>query len=72
MNEFLLETESIDYNNPIIQEKVLELKKQSSDKLDYIEASKRAREALIGEQKVTNVEIHPFSVTIDENLIEKK
>ena len=36
MNEFLLETESIDYNNPIIQEKVLELKKQSSDKLDYI------------------------------------
>ena len=26
MNEFLLETESIDYNNPIIQEKVLELK----------------------------------------------
>ena len=27
MNEFLLETESIDYNNPIIQEKVLELKK---------------------------------------------
>lgn len=39
MKEFLLETESIDYNNPIIQEKVLELKKQSSDKLDYIENS---------------------------------
>ena len=39
MNEFLLETESIDYNNPIILEKVLELKKQSSDKLDYIENS---------------------------------
>lgn len=45
---------------------------EQDDKLDYIEASKRAREALIGEQKVTNVEIHPFSVTIDENLIEKK
>ena len=28
-----VETESIDYNNPIIQEKVLELKKQSNDKL---------------------------------------
>ena len=39
MNEFLLETESIDYNNPIIQEKVLELKKQSNDELDYIENS---------------------------------
>jgi hypothetical protein len=39
MNEFLLETESIDYNNPIVQEKVLELKKQSSDKLNYIENS---------------------------------
>lgn len=39
MNEFLLETESIDYNNPIIQDKVLELKKQSIDELNYIENS---------------------------------
>ena len=39
MNEFLLETKSINYNNPIIQEKVMELKKQSNDKIEYIKNS---------------------------------
>lgn len=36
MKEYLSETKSIDYMNPIIQEKVKELKEQSSDDADYI------------------------------------
>ena len=39
MKEYLIETASIDYMNPIIQEKVQELKNQSNDDLDYIEQS---------------------------------
>ena len=39
MKEYLIETPSIDYMNPIIQEKVQELRNQSSDDLDYIEQS---------------------------------
>jgi transglutaminase-like putative cysteine protease len=39
MKEYLIETPSIDYMNPIIQEKVKELRNQSSDDLDYIEQS---------------------------------
>ena len=39
MKEYLIETPSIDYMNPIIQEKVQELKNQSSDDLNYIEQS---------------------------------
>ena len=36
MKEYLLETKSIDYMNPHIQEKVQELKDQSYDDADYI------------------------------------
>ena len=36
---YLDETESIDYNNPIILEKVDELQKKSSSRIDYIEKS---------------------------------
>ena len=36
MNNYLAETPSIDYMNPHIQEKVCELKNQSSDEADYI------------------------------------
>lgn len=36
MDEYLTETPSIDYMNPHIQEKVCELKNQSTDKADYI------------------------------------
>ena len=36
MKEYLLETKSIDYMNPHIQEKVQELKDQSCDDADYI------------------------------------
>ncbi len=39
--DFLLETECIDYNNPAIQEKVLELKLNSDSKLKYIENAYR-------------------------------
>ena len=39
MKEHLIETPSIDYMNPIIQEKVQELRNQSSDDLDYIKQS---------------------------------
>ncbi len=39
MKEYLTETPSIDYMNPIIQEKVQELRNQTSDDLDYIEQS---------------------------------
>ena len=39
MKEYLIETPSIDYMNHIIQEKVQELRNQSSDDLDYIEQS---------------------------------
>ncbi len=34
--EYLIETKSIDFTNPIIQNKVQELKKQSLDENDYI------------------------------------
>ena len=37
--EYLTETPSIDYSNPQIQKKVHELKKQSSDDMDYIKRS---------------------------------
>lgn len=36
MKEYLIETQSIDYMNPLIQEKVTELKNQSKDKEEYI------------------------------------
>ena len=36
MEEYLTETPSIDYMNPHIQEKVIELKNQSNDDEDYI------------------------------------
>ena len=36
MKEYLAETKSIDYSNPHVQEKVQELKNQSSDDGDYI------------------------------------
>lgn len=36
MEEYLIETHSIDYNNPIIRVKVQELKNQSKDKENYI------------------------------------
>ena len=36
MKEYLLETKSIDYMNPHIQEKVQKLKDQSCDDADYI------------------------------------
>ena len=39
MKEYLIETPSIDYMNPIIQEKVQELRNKSSDDLNYIEQS---------------------------------
>ena len=39
ITEYLNETQSIDYMNPIIQEKVRELKNQSTDKNDYIKRS---------------------------------
>ena len=39
ITEYLNETQSIDYVNPIIQEKVRELKNQSTDKNDYIKRS---------------------------------
>ena len=39
MNEYLIETPSIDYMNPHIQKKVGELLNQSSDDLDYIKRS---------------------------------
>ena len=54
-----------------IRKDALLLMKQD-DKLDYIEASKRAREELIGKQNVTSAEMPPFSVNIDENLIKEK
>lgn len=38
---YLEETEAIDYNNPIIQEKVKELKQISQSQLDYIENAYR-------------------------------
>ncbi|MBR0058749.1 MAG: hypothetical protein IJH63_15775 [Methanobrevibacter sp.] len=39
MEEYLIETSSIDYINCHIQEKVRELKNQSEDNLDYIKRS---------------------------------
>lgn len=36
MKEYLAETKSIDYMNPHIQNKVQELRNQSSDSVDYI------------------------------------
>ncbi len=39
MNEYLIETPNIDYMNPIIQEKVQELRNRSSDDLEYIKQS---------------------------------
>jgi len=36
MKEYLMETPSIDYMNPLIQDKVRELMSQSEDNLDYI------------------------------------
>lgn len=39
MDEYLRETKSIDYMNSHIQEKVLELKNQSVDEIDYIRRS---------------------------------
>jgi transglutaminase-like putative cysteine protease len=40
-SQFLEETETIDYGNPVIQEKVHELKHQSVTELDYIENAYR-------------------------------
>ena len=40
MKEYLAETKSIDYMNPHIQEKVRQLKCQSSDDADYIKKKK--------------------------------
>ena len=39
MKEYLIETPSIDYVNPLIQDKVWELMSQSEDNLDYIKRS---------------------------------
>ena len=39
MKEYLVQTKSIDYLNPHIQEKVQELKESSCDDLDYIKRS---------------------------------
>ena len=39
MEEYLIETSSIDYMNPLIQDKVRELMSQSEDNLDYIKRS---------------------------------
>ena len=40
MEDYLIETPSIDYVNFHIQERVQELKNQSDDNLDYIKRSK--------------------------------
>ena len=37
MNDYLIETQSIDYNDENIQKKVGHLKELSSDDIDYIE-----------------------------------
>ena len=47
MKEYLIETKSIDYMNPHIQEKVQELKDQSCDDADYIK-----REVYAGQNHV--------------------
>ena len=39
MEDYLIETPSIDYVNPLIQDKVWELMSQSEDNLDYIKRS---------------------------------
>lgn len=39
LKEFLRETPSIDYMHPLIQQKVLQLKNQSGDEIDYIKRS---------------------------------
>ena len=39
VNEYLKETPSIDYMNPLIQEKVGQLRNQSEDEIDYIKRS---------------------------------
>ncbi|MBQ3473719.1 MAG: transglutaminase domain-containing protein [Methanobrevibacter sp.] len=39
MKEFLIETKSIDYMHPLIQQKVQKLKNQSGDEIDYIKRS---------------------------------
>lgn len=39
VEEFLRETPSIDYMHPLIQQKVLQLKNQSGDEIDYIKRS---------------------------------
>ena len=39
MEEYLMETPSIDYMNPLIQDNVRELMNQSKDNLDYIKRS---------------------------------
>lgn len=39
VNEYLKETPSIDYRNPLIQEKVGQLRNQSEDEIDYIKRS---------------------------------
>ena len=36
MEEYLMETQSIDYTNPLIQDKLQELINQSEDETDYI------------------------------------
>ena len=36
MEEYLMETLSIDYMNPFIQDKVQELRSQSEDEMDYL------------------------------------
>ena len=36
MEEYLMDTPSIDYMNPLFQDKVRELMNQSEDNLDYI------------------------------------
>ena len=42
MKEYLIETPSIDYMNPIIQEKIQELRNKSSDDLNYIENPRKS------------------------------
>ena len=39
MEDYLMETPSIDYMNPLIQDKVRELRDKSGDTLDYIKRS---------------------------------
>ena len=39
LKEFLIETKSIDYMHPLIQQKVQKLKNQSGDEIDYIKRS---------------------------------